>query len=158
MYSSIRRTVTQGGSVISYNEAIISPKASQKMLVTRRSRQCQCVVLMCVTALLGRNTQAEVTLMDRHGLPSVPGDLASSHLSSTPALLTAAAGSHMGPQSTLNHSVNQQDWHMMVNYWIVALQFYVTRKISWRIDERWMCFTFRDRKENKNSDGSFLSY
>lgn len=56
------------------------------MLVTRRSRRCQRAVLLCVTGPLGRNTQTTVTLMDRHGPPSVPGDLASSQLSSTALL------------------------------------------------------------------------
>lgn len=84
------------------------------MLVTRRSRRCQCAVPLCVTGPLGRNTQTSVTLMDRHGPPSVPGDLASSQLSSnsSPIHQRLLDRLHSGSstrvsRNTLNHLVNQ---------------------------------------------------
>lgn len=94
-----------------YNEALVSPKMRWTRFMTRRSKWCQCAVLLCVMAPLGRNTQSAVTLMDRHGPLSFPGDFASSQLSSTAFLFTGAAGSsllgtreHVSPEHTRSFS------------------------------------------------------
>jgi len=112
----------------SSNEALISPKArwpcSCQGVPGDVSRLCCCTWLV----LWEENTQAAGTLMDRQGLHQSLEIWLHHSWAASLLFFTTSAGSRPCPRSAINHSVNQQESHMMVNYWIVSEQFFMTKK------------------------------